>query len=100
VPGTRWKFSTLVSWTPKSSATTPTSRHDRHRPNAGIVNVDRCQHVPTSPGQTMCTCLDERMWLRLCLELAARRIVQLETAAQRGTARIIDVTATRKDTPP
>jgi hypothetical protein len=40
------------------------------------------------------------MWLRLCLELAARRIVQLETAAQRGTARIIDVTATRKDTPP
>lgn len=47
----------------------------------------------------MCTCLDERIWLRLCLELAARRIVQLEAQAQRGTGAIIDVTATRKDTP-
>lgn len=33
------------------------------------MNDDRCQHVPTSPGQTVCTCLDTRMTLRLALEL-------------------------------
>lgn len=43
---------------------------------------DRCYHVPTAPGQTICTCLDELMWLRLLVELQARRIVQLETAVQ------------------
>lgn len=41
------------------------------------MNDDRCVHVPTSPGQTVCTCLDRRMWLELLVELQARRIVEL-----------------------
>lgn len=45
---------------------------------------DRCYHVPTSPGQKVCTCLDEIMTLRLTVELLARRIVQLERDNQRG----------------
>jgi len=33
------------------------------------MNDDRCQHVPTSPGQSVCTCLDTRMTLRFALQI-------------------------------
>lgn len=45
---------------------------------------DRCYHVPTSPGQDMCTCIDELMWVRLLVELQAKRIVELERQVQKG----------------
>ncbi len=48
------------------------------------MNDDRCCHMQTSPGQIVCTCLDARMWLRLLVELQARRIAELEADAQRG----------------
>jgi hypothetical protein len=46
--------------------------------------ADTCYHVPTSPGQTVCGCLDLIMWTRLLVELQARRIVELEREAQQG----------------
>lgn len=33
------------------------------------MNDDRCIHIPTAPGQLVCTCLDTRMTLRFALEL-------------------------------
>jgi hypothetical protein len=45
---------------------------------------DRCYHVPTAPGQTMCACLDLIMWTRLLVELQARRIAELEQRVQHG----------------
>jgi hypothetical protein len=53
---------------------------------------DRCYHVPTAPGQGVCTCLDELMWLRLLVELQARRIAQLEHAAQQHPPQLLDFT--------
>lgn len=51
---------------------------------------DRCYHVPTAPGQGVCTCLDELMWVRLLVELQARRIAELEAAAQAGRPQLIE----------
>jgi hypothetical protein len=49
------------------------------------VNSDRCYHVPTSPGQTMCTCLDYTIWLRLVIEVQARYIADLERRMQQAS---------------
>lgn len=38
------------------------------------MNDDRCQHVPTAPGQTVCTCLDTRMTLRFALDVERRLV--------------------------
>jgi hypothetical protein len=57
------------------------------------VNDDRCAHVPTSPGQRICTCLDRRMFLELLVELQARRIVELEREAQRHEPRLLQIPA-------
>jgi hypothetical protein len=38
------------------------------------MNDDRCQHVPTSPGQSVCTCLDTRMWLEFVVQVQAQYI--------------------------
>lgn len=38
------------------------------------MNVDRCIHVPTSPGQ-LCTCLDTRMWLRFLVEILTEALL-------------------------
>jgi len=38
----------------------------------------KCYHVPVSPGQQMCDCLDTLIWTRLLVELQARRNVELE----------------------
>lgn len=56
---------------------------------------DRCYHVPTAPGQSVCTCVDELMWLRLLVELQARRLVQLEATAQAGEPQTIDIGGAR-----
>lgn len=70
-------------------------RHYYLRPVEGhwkaCMNDDRCYHVPTSPGQSVCTCLDRRMWLELALELAARRIVELEAAVQRRKPEVLTI---------
>jgi hypothetical protein len=50
------------------------------------MNDDRCYHIPTSPGQKMCTCEDNRMMLELIIEMQARHIVQLQRRAQENTA--------------
>ena len=52
---------------------------------------DACYHIRTSPGQSVCTCLDELMWLRLLVELQARRITQLEEQAQHGVASVLTI---------
>jgi hypothetical protein len=54
------------------------------------VNSDRCYHVPTSPGQTMCTCLDYTIWLRLVIEVQARYIADLERRMQASHPQLID----------
>ena len=46
------------------------------------MNSDRCYHIPTSPGQKMCTCEDNRMALELTIELMARHIATLERRLQ------------------
>lgn len=38
---------------------------------------DRCQHVPTSPGQSVCTCLDGQMWRDFVIEVQAEVIANL-----------------------
>jgi hypothetical protein len=38
----------------------------------------RCEHVPTSPGQTMCRCEDTRMWLELLVLMQAKHIAHLQ----------------------
>lgn len=49
----------------------------------------RCYHVPVSPGQGVCTCLDALMWARLTIEGLCRRVAELETQAQRHEPRLI-----------
>lgn len=44
----------------------------------------KCTHVPTSEGQSMCTCEDHRMMLELLIEMQARYIVYLEKRFQQG----------------
>lgn len=50
-----------------------------------------CQHIPTSPGQSVCRCLDRQMWLELAVELQARRITELEEERQRGAIREVTI---------
>lgn len=52
---------------------------------------DRCYHVPTSHGQSMCTCLDLIMWTRLLVELQARRITELEQQTQHCEPWVLNV---------
>lgn len=56
------------------------------------MNSDRCYHIPTSHGQSVCTCLDRRMWLELLVELQARRIVELEAERQRSRPVTLHIT--------
>lgn len=55
------------------------------------MNTDRCYHVPTSPGQSMCTCEDNRMSLELLVELQAWHIARLENRLQRHEARLLEI---------
>lgn len=55
------------------------------------VNSDRCQHVETSPGQTMCTCRDYAMWLRFVITVQAGYITDLERRMHTVPPRIITV---------
>lgn len=55
------------------------------------MNSDRCYHVPTSPGQTVCTCLDYAMWLRFVIQVQADYIADLERRMQAGTPRLIEL---------
>lgn len=41
------------------------------------MNDDRCYHVPTSEGQSVCTCLDKRMWLEFVIQVQAEMIAKL-----------------------
>ncbi len=54
---------------------------------------DRCYHIPTSPGQGVCTCVDALIWARLTIECQARRIVELERLTQQGVAALLNVDA-------
>lgn len=53
------------------------------------MNSDRCYHIPTSPGQSMCTCEDNRMFLELLVELQARHIATLERRLQTHEPKVI-----------
>lgn len=53
------------------------------------MNDDRCTHFVTSPGQSVCTCLDRRMFLELLVELQARRIVELEKRVQHEAPHLV-----------
>lgn len=53
------------------------------------MNSDRCYHVPTAPGQTMCTCQDHRMFLELLIEMQSRHIAYLERRFQKGDIKVI-----------
>lgn len=55
-----------------------------HSSYGQIMNDDRCYHIPTSEGQSVCTCLDRRMWLEMLVELQARRIAELEYERQQN----------------
>jgi len=44
----------------------------------------------------VCTCLDELMWLRLLVELQARRIAQLEEHAQRHAPKVLVIGASQQ----
>jgi hypothetical protein len=57
------------------------------------VNSDRCYHVPTSPGQTVCTCLDYVMWLRVVIEVQARYIADLERRMQASAPKVLTIAA-------
>lgn len=48
------------------------------------MNDDRCYHVPTAPGQSVCTCLDRRMFLEFLVALQAQRIVELHADKKVG----------------
>lgn len=50
---------------------------------------DRCYHIPTAPGQGVCSCLDALMWTRLLVELLCRRVAELELEVQTHKARRI-----------
>lgn len=63
------------------------------------MNSDRCYHIPTSHGQSVCTCLDRRMWLELLVELQARRIAELETERQRHQPQEIFLSERGQDAP-
>lgn len=41
------------------------------------MNEDRCYHVPTSPGQGVCTCRDRQMWLEFVVQVQAETIARL-----------------------
>lgn len=41
------------------------------------MNVDRCQHVPTSPGQSVCSCRDRQMWLEFVVQVQSETIARL-----------------------
>lgn len=53
------------------------------------MNSDQCYHIPTSPGQSMCTCEDNRMFLELLIELQARHIATLERRLQKGEPHVL-----------
>jgi hypothetical protein len=54
-----------------------------------LVNDDRCLHVPTAPGQRVCTCLDERMWLRFVIQVQAEVIRQLQDGHPMGPVNLM-----------
>lgn len=47
------------------------------------MNDDRCYHIPTSEGQSMCSCMDYIMWLRVVIQTQAEYIVDLERRMQK-----------------
>lgn len=53
------------------------------------MNSDRCYHIPTSPGQTMCACQDYRMTLELTIELMAKHIITLEQRLYRASPKVL-----------
>jgi hypothetical protein len=59
------------------------------------VNDDRCYHVPTSPGQTVCTCLDYTIWLRFVIQVQGGYIADLERRMQARVPQLIDPAAAR-----
>jgi hypothetical protein len=58
------------------------------------MNTDRCYHIPTSEGQSMCTCQDHRMFLEMLIQMQAEYITYLERRFQKGEVRLI---ANRKE---
>jgi hypothetical protein len=43
-----------------------------------VMGDDGCYHVPVSPGQTMCGCIDRIVWLRFVISVMAEHIADLE----------------------
>ena len=53
------------------------------------MNDDRCYHIPTAPGQSMCTCRDRQMFLEVLIELQARRLTELESRLARHKPQVL-----------
>jgi hypothetical protein len=64
--------------------------------HTGPSEVDReplpaCLHRPTSAGQSMCVCEDNRMQLELLVSLLTRHVGRLERRLYQGEPRLLDL---------